>query len=148
MKKLCYIIIIILLIGCKPGKNIAQTTASKTTVADTTFPVSATTKMFMLELQNEMKATKKGIKQFVPSATLADKYSLQKTKGMYYVHGFIKTNKDFEPKKLKQIGGHSGRPAGNIRTVQIPLKSFNQFLTQKGITYFQIAEKVNIDRNN
>lgn len=148
MKKFCYIIIIILLIGCKPGKNIAQTHVAKATVADTTFPVSATTKMFMLELQNEMQATKKGIKQFVPSATLADKYNLRKTKGIYYVHGFVKTNKDFEPKQLKQIGGHSGRPAGNIRTVQVPLKSFSQFLKQKGITYFQIAEKVSIDSYN
>lgn len=147
MKKLCYIIVVILLISCKPSRNTAQTPSAKATTMDSTFPVSAKTKMFMLELQNEMKAQKKGIKQFLPSAELADKYNLQKIKGIYYVQGFIKTNRDFKPEQIKTIGGYCGRPAGDIRTVQVPLKSFYVFLEQKGITYFQIAEKVSIDRN-
>lgn len=101
----------------------------------------------MLELQNDMKAKKQEIQQFVPSAEMADKYSLQKIKGIYYVQGFIKTNRDFKPEQIKKIGGYCGRPAGDIRTVQVPLKSFYVFLRQKGITYFQVAEKVSIDRN-
>lgn len=147
MKKLCYIIAVILLISCKPGRNAAQTPAEKAAVMDSTLPVSAKTKMFMQELQNEMKNTKKGIKQFLPSASLVDKYSLQKIKGTYYVHGFIRTNKDFKPEQIKTIGVYCGRPAGDIRTVQVPLKSFYVFLEQKGITYFQVAEKVSIDKS-
>lgn len=139
--------IVILLVSCKPGRNIAQTPTAKATIMDSTLPVSAKTKMFMLELQNEMKATKKVIKEFVPSAQLADKYSLQKIKGIYYVRGFIKVNKDFKPEQIKAIGGYCGRPAGDIRTVQVPLKSFYRFLEQKDITYFQIEEKVSIDRS-
>ncbi len=129
--------------GCMPGRNTAQTSAM-----DSTIPVSATTRLFMLELENEMKATKKEIKRFVPSARLVDKYNLSKRKRTYYIHGFIKTNDDFNEAQMKKTGVYCGRAVGGIRTVQIPLKSFYVFLRQKGITYFQVAEKLSSDSDN
>jgi hypothetical protein len=134
--------------GCMPGRNTAQTAAAKTNTMDSTLPVSATTRMFMQELENEMKATKKEIRRFVPSARLVDKYNLSKRKRTYYIHGFIKTDGRFDELTFKKAGFSCGRSVGGIRTVQVPLKSFYIFLRQKGITYFQIAEKLSHDNNN
>lgn len=134
--------------GCIPGRNTAQTQVASPRVADSTFPVSATTRMFMLELKAEIDASNKGIKKFTPSARLVDKYNLGKVKRTYYIHGFIKTNADFNEAQMKKTGVYCGRAVGGIRTVQIPLKSFYVFLRQKGITYFQVAEKLSNDSNN
>lgn len=138
----------VLLIGCMPGRNTVQTATAQSSAMDSTFPVSATTRMFMYELENEMKATKKEINRFVPSARLVDKYNLGKVKRTYYIHGFIKTDGHFDELKFKKAGFSCGRSAGGMRTVQVPLKSFYVFLRQKGITYFQVAEKLSNDSNN
>lgn len=134
--------------GCIPGRNTAQTQVANAGVADSTFPVSATTRMFMLELKGEMDASNKSIKKFIPSDRLVDKYNLRKVKRAYYIHGFIKTDSRFDEAKFKKAGFYCGRPVGGMRTVQVPLKSFYVFLRQKGITYFQVAEKLSNDSNN
>lgn len=109
------------------------------------FPVSADTKLFMMDLQHELESSKQSLKSFTPSSQLADKYSLQKIKGIYYVSGFIKTDKNFSDMKLKKIKTYPGQPSGGIRTILVPLSAFSTFLNQKGITYFELSKKLEVN---
>ncbi|MBS1771245.1 MAG: hypothetical protein JST82_00190 [Bacteroidetes bacterium] len=120
-------------------------TGCTTLYAQGAFPVSADTKFFMMDLQNEMNTSKQPLKTFNPSTQLIKKYSLQKIKGIYYVSGFIKTDKNFSEKQLKKIKTFPGQPSGDIRTILVPLSAFSTFLNQKGITYFELSKKLEIN---
>ncbi|OSZ82121.1 hypothetical protein CAP35_02295 [Chitinophagaceae bacterium IBVUCB1] len=121
----------------------AQTATNKIELGS--FPVSVDAKMLMLDLQNELNASKQTLKNFVPSTRFVEKYNLQKIKGKYYISGFIQTNNAFSEKKLRKIKVHPGQPSGGIRTVMIPLSAFTSFLNQKGITYFELSKKLEVN---
>ena len=114
-------------------------------IAQGAFPVSADAKFFMMDLQNELNASKKSLKNFTPSPQLTEKYGLQKIKGIYYASGFIQTDKSFSEKQLKKIKTFPGQPSGNIRTILVPLSAFSTFLNQKGITYFELSKKLEVN---
>lgn len=144
MKPFCVLLMLILPIvlftGC--ATVYGQPTTSK--IEQASFPVSVEAKMFMIDLQNELNASKQTLKDYVPTAQFAEKYSLQKIKGKYHVSGFIQTNNSFSEKQLRRIKVFPGQPSGNIRTVHIPLSAFLSFLKQKGITYFELSKKLEV----
>jgi hypothetical protein len=126
----------------------AQPGKQQTGLFKTTMPLSAGTRMFIADLEKELKASGKGIKYFQPSAELVDRHSLQNVKGQYFVTGFIKVNAKFKPEQIKKIGGYSGKPSGKVRTVRIPLQAFPRFLELKTITYFELGQKQQLYRSH
>jgi len=123
---------------------IAQSAKLQGGFCKTTIPLSAGTRMFIMDLEKELNSSGKDIKQFRPSAKLADRHSLQNVKGQYFVTGFIKVNTKFKPEQIKKIGGYIGKPSGKVRTVRIPLSAFPRFLDLKTVTYFEISRKVHL----
>ena len=127
---------------------VAQNGVSPAKTIECSFPVSPGTRLFMADLEKELKDSKVGLKQFVPSAKLVERHSLQNLKGQYFVTGFIKVNGKFKPEQIKKIGGYSGKPSGKVRTVRIPLAAFSGFLKQKNIFYFEISQKQQLYRSH
>lgn len=144
MKPFCVLLMLILPIvlftGC--ATVYGQPTTNK--IEQGSFPVSVEAKMFMIDLQNELNASKQTLKDYVPTTQFADKYSLQKIKGKYHVSGFIQTNNSFSEKQLRRIKVFPGQPSGGVRTVMIPISAFSSFLKQKGITYFELSKKLEV----
>ncbi len=145
MKPFCVLLMlilpIVLFVSC--ATVYGQATTNK--IEQGSFPVSIEASMFMMDLQNDLNASKQTLKNFVPTTQFADKYSLQKIKGKYHVSGFIQTDNSFSEKQLKRIKVFLGQPSGNIRTVHIPLSAFLSFLKQKGITYFELSKKLEVN---
>lgn len=105
----------------------------------TSFEVSAQTKMFQSELKKVIERNE--LKQ--PPADFVKKYNLQKMDNQYYVSGFIQTTDDWKPQSLNDLGVKSGASTGKMQTVTIPLHQFESFLELSGISYFQLNESVN-----
>ncbi len=139
---LLMLILPIIILFTRYGTVYGQKAANK--MEQGSFPVSADTKFFMMDLQNELNASKQTLKSFTPTKQFAEKYSLQKIKGKYHLSGFIQTDKRFSEKQLRRIQVFPGQPSGNIRTVMVPLSAFPAFLKQKGITYFELSKKVEV----
>lgn len=139
---------IFLAVLCCFAGSVAQTSKGPDKAMECIFPVSSGTRMFIADLQKELKTSGNGLRQFRPSVQLADRYSLQNVKGQYFVTGFIKVNAKFKPEQIKKIGGYSGKPSGKVRTVRIPLQAFPCFLELKTITYFELGQKQQLYRSH
>ena len=110
----------------------------------TNYPVSARTKQFVAELNNELPIKNDSLENYTPSNKLIEKYNIRKQEGLYYVSGFIKFSENFDKSNLEKINVFVGKTSNLISTVQVPLNKLNQFFQITGITYFEIAEKAEL----
>lgn len=110
------------------------------------FPVSNNTQLFLFDYNNEVTQCEKQNRQFTPSQELVNKYQLNKLKNDYCVFGFIKVDSTFSEQQFSYDGMIVNSRAGQIVTVQIPLKHLSSFLQYSGIIYFDIAHKMNINK--
>jgi len=132
-------------LSCNETKQAVKTNNEnimQTEIFQTTYNISARTKMFLSELENEISKAGKSIESFKPSEKLIESHNIRKQDDDYFISGFVKTNELFYRNSFEQINITFGQDTGNIITVQIPFKSLSQFLKGEGIEYFEISEKV------
>ena len=115
-----------------------------TTKLDPSFSVSAQTRFFIKEIEDELVKQKVNLNHYNPSTSIIEKYNLTKIEDAIYVSGMIKIPDNFDISNLTKIGVLIGSQSGKITTVQIPIKNFDIFLNNNSIEYFQISEKVQI----
>lgn len=60
----------------------------------------------------------------------------------YYISAFIKTEENFNPEVLKELGIITGTHAGAIYSVHIPLNKLKDFVYKPGIGYLELDEPV------
>lgn len=149
MRELIFILLVAILCSCNSSSELLGKNASDKNVVSipemkSSFPVSASTKLFIQKLKGELQASNTTLESFVPSAKFIDDYSLSKGNDGYIVSGFIKTDDEFDSAQLEKLKIHVGKPSGDIRTVRIPLKYFPDFLQEQKITYFEISKKVTL----
>ena len=125
-------------------KNIKTETNKNVTVLATNFDVSAMTRSLINDIQEDLLKQNIDIKKYRPSRYIIDNYSIQKITNNYYISGMIVISDDFDLTTLTNIGVIIGSQIGEITTVQIPIKNFDQFLNNNRVEYFQISEKVHL----
>lgn len=113
-----------------------------TTVLTANFDVSAKTRQLIKDIQDELSLQKISISNYVPSKNIIDKYDIIQIENLYHIGGMMMTNETFDISSLNEIGVKIGNQSGKFTTIQIPTNSFDLFLTNKGISYFQISEKI------
>lgn len=119
-----------------------KTEMNQTTILTANFDVSAKTRLFIKDVQDELFVHKTSISKYVPSKNIIDKYNIIQIDNIYHISGMMMTNETFEKSGLNEIGVKISIQSGNIATIQIPVNNFDLFLKNQGITYFQISEKV------
>lgn len=141
----CFTIISVFFLSCNGTKQAAKTNNENIMQTETFQPsynISAKTKMFLSELENEISQVK-NIENFKPSNKLIASYNIRKQGNDYFISGFIKPNDQFDRNNLEPNNVTFGQAIGIVVTVQVPLRYLSQFLKAKGIEYFEISEKVN-----
>lgn len=123
-------------LGCKSKNGLTSSEGSGMTTRTPAFEVSPQAKLFLADFAKLESPAQ-------PSDSFVKKYNLQQTDQAYYVSGFIKTDDQLKASELEALGVQSGTQAGNMQTVRIPLKAVDAFFQLKGITYFQLSEKIN-----
>lgn len=113
-----------------------------TTVLTANFDVSAKTRQLIKDIQDELSLQKISISNYVPSKNIIDKYDIIQIENLYHISGMMLTNETFDISSLNEIGAKIGTQSGKFTTVQIPINSFNLFLKNQGIAYFELTEKV------
>ena len=111
------------------------------TILTTNFDVSAKAKNLIKEIQDELISQKIFIINYVPSKNIIGKYDIINIKNTYHVSGMILSNKTFDNSSLNEIGVKIGNISGKFTLVQIPINSFDLFLKNEGIAYFELTEK-------
>lgn len=134
-----------LLASCKT-KQATTAQASSMEQIICTYKVSAPTKRFIAELNQELESSKVAIINFEPSDKLKHQYQLKQYQGQYYIHGFMKTDPTFDPKKLEEQGIVIAAGKGVHKTVQVPMRALNFFLSQPQITYFEIGTTTGVKK--
>lgn len=136
--------------ACNGKKKTANNTDQimQTDIIQPSYSLSANTKIFFSELEKEISQTKSSLESFKPSDEFVEKYDLRTREGEYFISGFIKTNYEFKRSSLEQIHITLGQVSGAITTIQVPIKSLEEFLKTEGIEFFGIAEKVNKPKTN
>lgn len=69
-------------------------------------------------------------------------HNLTEKSGIIYVNGFAKKDVTFEQAEFDRMQIITSPGMGNLASVQIPIQSLNDFLQYRGITFFQMAQKV------
>jgi hypothetical protein len=115
------------------------------TILTTNFDVSAKARNLIKEIQDELIFQKIFIISYDPSKNIIEKYDIINFKNTYYISGMILSNEIFDNLSLKEIGVKIGNQSGKFTIVQIPINSFELFLKNKGIAYFELTEKVKIN---
>lgn len=82
------------------------------------------------------------LSDFTPSVDLRDQYRLIDVDGQFAIGGFVRTNSDFDPEGLQAQGIQVSSKTSGIASVMVPLNQLPVFLQFKGITYFDLHEKV------
>lgn len=126
--------------GTKRTNNKTEMNQTTTTLT-ATFDVSAKTRQLIKDIQDELSSQKISISNYVPSKNIIDKYDIIQIENLYHISGMMMTNETFDNSSLKEIGVKIGNQSGKFTTIQIPINSFDLFLANKGISYFQISEK-------
>lgn len=128
----------------KPKANSEQvkTENKESPKLESTFDVSARTKLFIKAVEDELNSTKSNIETYEPSSELVENFSLRMQNEEYIIRGFIKTNSSFENSALESKGVILGRKTGELTTVSFSLNLLQEFLTTENITYFEISEQV------
>jgi len=114
----------------------------KTELLFSSYNVSPRTKLFLKELNKELKVGSKSLKTFVPSEIFIKKYDIKKIDSIYAIGGLIKTSESFNKNSFDNSGIIFGQTSGRITTVFVPIYYLNDFLNKKEIEYFEISEKV------
>lgn len=135
-------------IGSKELLNEKQKESLSKEEISATYPISTSTKCFILDLDKELKENKVNVKFFEPSRKLIESYSLIKINQEYCISGFIKVNPTFIKTELEKKGVLFGSTSGQIVTVNVPLSSLQDFLSNQSIQYFEISSKVEIRIKN
>jgi len=140
-----FFITILVISSCTTSKEVANKSQSLENEEITSlFPVSASTKRFLYDFNNELKKSKVEINSFEPSLKLIDSYSLRKINEEYCISGFIKVNESFLKTNLESKGVTFGSTSGKIITINVPLVYLEDFLKEDTIQYFEISSKVQI----
>lgn len=126
--------------GTKKANNKGEMNQT-TTILRTNFDISARTRQLIQDIQDELFLHKISISQYVPSKNIIDKYDIIQIENIYHIGGMMMTNETFDNSSLNEIGVKIGSQSGQITTVQIPVNSFDLFLKNQGIAYFQTSEK-------
>lgn len=128
----------------KPNTNQEQVSIEKkeSLKFETTFDMSARTKLFLNSVEDEITSKGNNIDNFEPSPEIIENYGLKKRGELYIIRGFIKTTPDFTKNDLESKGVSFGRKVGEMMTISFPLNFLQQFLTTENITYFEISEQV------
>ncbi len=113
-----------------------------TTILTANIDVSAKTRQLIKDIQDELSSQKTSISKYVPSKNIIDKYDIIQIENLYHISGMIMTNETFDNSSLKEIGVKIGNQSGKFTTIQIPVNSFDLFLKNTGIGYFELTEKV------
>ncbi|MBK7911278.1 hypothetical protein [Candidatus Pollutiaquabacter sp.] len=141
----CFLLITSVTFSCNGTKQTATQKNEKviqTESLQVTYNISAKTRQFLNEFEKELSESNKNLKTFSPSKKLIDEYNIkQVNETSFLISGFIKTNEHFDKSNLEKSGVTFGQPSGQIVTVNVPLYVLPDFLSDKGIEYFEISTK-------
>lgn len=112
-----------------------------TTVLTANFDVSAKTRQLIKDIQDELTEKKISISKYVPSKNIIDKYDIIQIENIYHISGMMMINETYENSSLNNIGVKIGKQSGKFTTIQVPVNSFDLFLKNQGIAYFEVTEK-------
>jgi hypothetical protein len=126
--------------GTKRTNNKTEMNQTTTTLT-ANFDVSTKTRQFIKNIQDELDSQKILISKYIPSKNIIEEYDIIQIENLYHISGMIMTNEAFESSSLNEIGVKIGNQSGKFTTIQIPINSFDLFLKNQGIAYFQISEK-------
>jgi hypothetical protein len=124
-----------------PKRNNTTTELNQTTSLKPKFDVSAKTRQFLKDLEDDLNSQKTALRKYTPSINMIDKYDIIQIENLYYVSGMVMTNETYDIFSLKEIGVKIGYQSGKFTTTQILVNQFDLFLEYQGIAYFQISEK-------
>lgn len=141
----CFLLLTSATFSCNGTKQTATQKNEKviqTKSLQATYNISARTRQFLNELEKELSESNKNLKTFSPSKKLIDEFNIKQANERFFINGFIKTNEHFDKTNLEKSGVTFGQPSGQITTVYVPLYVLPDFLSDKGIEYFEISSKV------
>lgn len=141
MKKILFIAISISLFSCSSSNNKNSKSNTQSTGFETKVELSANTKLFLQELNQERETQKKS--DFVPSDELIEKYSLVEQANNYFIRAFLKVETDFDYNELENLEVMTNSKVGEIITVAIPLGAIPAILDVEKIEYLEINQKQN-----
>jgi len=126
--------------GTKRTNNKTEMNQTTTTLT-ANFDVSSKTRQLIKDIQEELDSQKISISKYVPSKSIIDKFDIIKIENIHHISGMIMINENFANSSLNEIGVKIGNQSGKFTTIQIPIKSFDLFLENQGIAYFEVTEK-------
>ena len=133
-------------LSCKKSKNIGvENNKTQTNSLAATFEISPKTRVFLKDVETEIKKQNTTLIDYNPSQRVVDKYQIQKRDAIYYVSGLAMLKKDTDPKKLGEMGFLVGSQTKTFTSIEIPLKRLDIFLNLEVIEYFEISDKVNLN---
>ena len=137
------ILIIDIMTGCASRRNESVSQQNHNDSWEIAYPVSGNTQLF-LKKYRLWDATPASETKNEDLKKLCKSYNLKQLPDSSFVLcGFIKTDSLFNPALFTQNGIHLNPPAGDMRTVCIPLDKLKFFFTQKGIVSFESSTPIN-----
>lgn len=105
------------------------------------FEVSALTRKFLTDVEEELRNSGLGIEDYKPSNSLIERYGLLRRDDVVSLSGFMKVEDGFDVAEIHAIDGSLGEQVGTMRTVTLPLSRLKDFLHLRGVSYFELAAK-------
>lgn len=126
---------------CGSKKHSAGLSEDRVISLAPSFEVSALTRKFLSDVEEELRVSGLGFGEYNPSNSLVERYGLLRRGDSVSVSGFVKVDDGFEAAGLHAMGGSLGEQVGTMRTLTLPLSRLKDFLHLRGVSYFELATK-------
>lgn len=132
-----------LFLSCAEGKKTTSKKQNSIMMSQTdTIQLSPVARLFRMDLNKELSSSPTPVNEFKPSQKLMDKYGILLFNNKYWAQGIITTHSSFDTSQMHVLGiAMASFLSTGKANVQIPLQSFNEFLQLKGISYFEMSYK-------
>lgn len=107
-----------------------------------TLKTSPSFKLFCGDLSQDSKDISR-FESYVPSEKMRKKYRLRNLNGQYIARGFLHVNEAFDKELFFKSGGTITEYTKTITGFSIPVNQLPLLLQSPGITYIELASKVN-----